>query len=94
MEEILALSIPIVALMIPIVAIVVRSQVGKAFANYLETKSRASSLSIESIVNSKQVYLKLDERLRDLEYEVQHLKESNEDLHRLLKGKSDFGRLT
>lgn len=88
MEGILALSIPIIALMIPIVAIVVKSQVGKALANYIESKSSSSGISVESLVKSEQLYMELDNRIQLLEREMKHLQEDNDFMRRLLKDKN------
>lgn len=89
MEGELALLVPIMALMIPIVAIVLRSQVGQALAKYLEAKASSSGTPIESLVRTEQLFLDLDNRVRELETTLKQVKEDNSRLQqRLLQGKS------
>ena len=82
---IIAVSIPIFALMIPIVAILVKSNVGLALAKYLENKAKSSSSGIENLIKTEQYLLSLDQKMHNLEMDVRLLRESHDNLARLLK---------
>jgi hypothetical protein len=91
--EIFPFLIPITALMIPIVAILVRSQVGRAFAAYLESKAKGGELSVETLVRTEKLFLDLDDRLRILEKDVNTLRDDNRELKALVQRYEEPRRL-
>ncbi|MFC1853465.1 hypothetical protein ACFL27_24985 [candidate division CSSED10-310 bacterium] len=86
-NELAPLILGIMVFMIPILAIVLKSQVGKAFANYLESKAKAPQSSIEGLVHTENMLLSVETRLTDIELELRKLRESNESLQKLLLDK-------
>jgi len=81
------------AFSVPILAIVLKSQVGKALAHYLETRALASTHNIENMLKSENMMLSLNERLLSVERELVALTESNQKLQRVLLEKQNQKQL-
>ncbi|MFC1851394.1 hypothetical protein ACFL27_14445 [candidate division CSSED10-310 bacterium] len=83
--ELASVLVPVVlTFSIPILIILLKSQVGKSFARYLDSKARTSDTSIEQLVKSEQIYMALDERVQNLELNMKNLQVSNEKLLKML----------
>jgi len=88
-EEVIGLTLGVMVMSIPIIWIVLRSQLGKALAKYVEKKALSSDSSIDNLVQTENLLMSIHEQLLVVEGELKDLKESHVNLKKSLKSKDE-----